>query len=68
LAVKGRGQRDRVGSFLVQSGDGPARSFPQIDAVLSGYQGGVGIGDVITDAVGRVSAPDRQGAGDLRTA
>jgi len=30
--------------------------FPQIDAVLSGYQGGVGIGDVIVDAVGRVKA------------
>ena len=30
--------------------------FPQIDAVLSGYQGGVGIGDVIIDAVGRVKA------------
>ena len=28
--------------------------FPQIDAVLSGYQGGVGIGDVIVDAVRRV--------------
>ncbi|WIM98587.1 pyridoxal kinase PdxY [Actinoplanes oblitus] len=28
--------------------------FPQIDAVLSGYQGGVGIGDVIIDAVRRV--------------
>ncbi|MCK6065344.1 MULTISPECIES: pyridoxal kinase PdxY [Microbacterium] len=30
--------------------------FPQIDAVLSGYQGGVGIGDVIVEAVGRVKA------------
>src|SRR4029450_779757 len=30
--------------------------FPQIDAVLSGYQGGVGIGDVIIDAVRRVKA------------
>ncbi|QEW03154.1 pyridoxal kinase PdxY [Microbacterium lushaniae] len=30
--------------------------FPQIDAVLSGYQGGAGIGDVIVDAVGRVKA------------
>ena len=30
--------------------------FPQIDAVLSGYQGGVGIGDVIVDVVGRVKA------------
>ncbi|WP_436528686.1 pyridoxal kinase PdxY [Actinoplanes sp. HUAS TT8] len=28
--------------------------FAQIDAVLSGYQGGVGIGDVIIDAVRRV--------------
>lgn len=28
--------------------------FPQIDVVLSGYQGGVGIGDVIVDAVRRV--------------
>ena len=30
--------------------------FPQIDAVLSGYQGGEGIGDVIVDAVARVKA------------
>ena len=30
--------------------------FPQIDVVLSGYQGGVGIGDVIVDAVKRVKA------------
>jgi pyridoxine kinase len=30
--------------------------FPQIDAVLSGYQGGEGIGDVILDAVARVKA------------
>ncbi|WP_395640418.1 pyridoxal kinase PdxY [Pseudolysinimonas sp.] len=30
--------------------------FPQIDVVLSGYQGGVGIGDVIVDAVARVKA------------
>ncbi|MET3421422.1 pyridoxine kinase [Actinoplanes tereljensis] len=30
--------------------------FAQIDAVLSGYQGGVGIGDVIVDAVRRVKA------------
>ena len=30
--------------------------FPQVDAVLSGYQGGVGIGDVIVDAVRRVKA------------
>jgi pyridoxine kinase len=30
--------------------------FPQLDAVLSGYQGGVGIGDVIVDAVRRVKA------------
>lgn len=28
--------------------------FPKIDVVLSGYQGGVGIGDVIVDAVRRV--------------
>jgi pyridoxine kinase len=28
--------------------------FPQIDVVLSGYQGGVGIGDVIIDTVRRV--------------
>ncbi|MFB2556368.1 pyridoxal kinase PdxY [Herbiconiux liangxiaofengii] len=28
--------------------------FPEIDVVLSGYQGGVGIGDVIVDAVRRV--------------
>ncbi|HWM15102.1 MAG TPA: pyridoxal kinase PdxY [Microbacterium sp.] len=30
--------------------------FPQIDAVLSGYQGGEGIGEVIIDAVARVKA------------
>ncbi|MCS5722844.1 pyridoxal kinase PdxY [Herbiconiux sp. CPCC 203407] len=30
--------------------------FPSIDVVLSGYQGGVGIGDVIVDAVNRVKA------------
>jgi len=31
-------------------------AFPKIDAVLSGYQGGEGIGDVIVDAVARVKA------------
>ncbi|MFK3679090.1 pyridoxal kinase PdxY [Microbacterium sp. NPDC090218] len=30
--------------------------FDQIDAILSGYQGGEGIGDVIIDAVSRVKA------------
>ncbi|WP_432485616.1 pyridoxal kinase PdxY [Kineococcus esterisolvens] len=30
--------------------------FPQIDVVLSGYQGGAGIADVIVDAVRRVKA------------
>ncbi|GGM50884.1 pyridoxal kinase PdxY [Microbacterium saperdae] len=30
--------------------------FDQIDAILSGYQGGEGIGDVIIDAVARVKA------------
>ncbi|WP_337059752.1 pyridoxal kinase PdxY [Kineococcus sp. G2] len=30
--------------------------FPQVDVVLSGYQGGTGIGDVIVDAVRRVKA------------
>jgi len=30
--------------------------FEQVDAVLSGYQGGEGIGDVIIDAVARVKA------------
>lgn len=30
--------------------------FSQVDAVLSGYQGGEGIGDVIIDAVARVKA------------
>jgi pyridoxine kinase len=30
--------------------------FPKVDAVLSGYQGSVGIGDVIVDAVRRVKA------------
>lgn len=33
--------------------------FGQIDAVLSGYQGGEGIGDVIIDAVARVKAANR---------
>ena len=31
-------------------------AFPQVDAVLSGYQGGEGIGEVIIDAVARVKA------------
>jgi pyridoxine kinase len=31
-------------------------AFPTIDAVLSGYQGGEGIGEVIIDAVARVKA------------
>lgn len=31
-------------------------AFPQIDAVLSGYQGGEGIAEVILDAVARVKA------------
>ncbi len=31
-------------------------AFAQLDAVLSGYQGSVGIGDVIIDAVARVKA------------
>ncbi|SDQ15329.1 pyridoxal kinase PdxY [Microbacterium sp. cf332] len=31
-------------------------AFPQIDVVLSGYQGGEGIADVILDAVARVKA------------
>jgi pyridoxine kinase len=31
-------------------------AFPAVDAVLSGYQGGEDIGDVILDAVGRVKA------------
>jgi pyridoxine kinase len=30
--------------------------FPEVDVVLSGYQGGTGIGDVIVDAVRRVKA------------
>ena len=30
--------------------------FPKVDVVLSGYQGGTGIGDVIVDAVRRVKA------------
>lgn len=30
--------------------------FPAIDVVLSGYQGGAGIGDVIIDAVARIKA------------
>ncbi|MDP3950503.1 pyridoxal kinase PdxY [Microbacterium sp.] len=31
-------------------------AFPDVDAILSGYQGGAGIGDVIIDAVARVKA------------
>ena len=31
-------------------------AFPQVDAVLSGYQGGAGIANVIVDAVARVKA------------
>ena len=31
-------------------------AFPEVDAVLSGYQGGEGIGEVIIDAVARVKA------------
>lgn len=31
-------------------------AFPEVDAVLSGYQGGIQIGDVILDAVARVKA------------
>ena len=34
--------------------------FGQIDAILSGYQGGEGIGDVIIDAVARVKAANPQ--------
>jgi pyridoxine kinase len=34
--------------------------FPQVDAILSGYQGGEGIGDVIIDAVTRVKAANPQ--------
>ncbi len=34
--------------------------FPQIDAILSGYQGGEGIADVIIDAVARVKAATEQ--------
>ncbi|WP_435744960.1 pyridoxal kinase PdxY [Microbacterium sp. PMB16] len=34
--------------------------FGQVDAVLSGYQGGEGIGDVIIDAVARVKAANPQ--------
>src|SRR4051812_14640727 len=31
-------------------------AFPEVDAVLSGYQGGEGIGEVIIDTVARVKA------------
>src|SRR5690606_35897129 len=34
--------------------------FPQVDAILSGYQGGEGIGEVIIDAVTRVKAANPQ--------
>ena len=39
-------------------------AFPEVDAVLSGYQGGEDIGDVILDAVARVKAANP--AADLR--
>lgn len=47
---------DPVDVAAVITGIEERGAFPQIDAVLSGYQGGVGIGDVIVDAVGRVKA------------
>ncbi|MBM6546024.1 pyridoxal kinase PdxY [Janibacter sp. YIM B02568] len=40
----------------VISGIGERGAFPEVDAVLSGYQGGVQIGDVILDAVAQVKA------------
>ena len=40
----------------VITGVGERGVFPQLDAVLSGYQGSEGIGDVIVDAVTRVKA------------
>ena len=40
----------------VIAGIGERGIFPQIDAVLSGYQGGEGIADVILDAVAEVKA------------
>lgn len=40
----------------VITGIGERGAFPGIDAILSGYQGGTHIGDVILDAVARVKA------------
>lgn len=40
----------------VITGIGERGAFPGVDAVLSGYQGGEGIADVILDAVARVKA------------
>jgi pyridoxine kinase len=40
----------------VITGVGERGAFPEVDAVLSGYQGGTQIGDVILDAVGQVKA------------
>jgi pyridoxine kinase len=40
----------------VIQGIGERGAFPKVDAVLSGYQGGEEIGDVILDAVARVKA------------
>ena len=40
----------------VITGVGERGAFPEVDAVLSGYQGGTQIGDVILDAVAQVKA------------
>ena len=40
----------------VITGIGERGAFPEVDAVLSGYQGGTQIGDVILDAVAQVKA------------
>ncbi|WP_192826115.1 pyridoxal kinase PdxY [Janibacter melonis] len=40
----------------VITGVGEREAFPEVDAVLSGYQGGTQIGDVVLDAVAQVKA------------
>jgi len=40
----------------VITGIGEREAFPEVDAVLSGYQGGTQIGDVVLDAVAQVKA------------
>ena len=60
------GGRDGVASLVVRrpavdpvDGVEERGAFPGVDAVLSGYQGGDDIGDVILDAVARVKAANK---------